>query len=44
MFHTLHVLGINDDFLDRVRGVGSKTWKGCEWSQTWEQYSREGRI
>ena len=30
MFHKLHVLGINDDFWDRVRGVGSRTWKGCE--------------
>ena len=30
-FHKLHVLGMNDDLWDRVRGLGSKTWKGCEW-------------
>ena len=29
-FHKLHVLGINDDLWDRVRGLGSETWKGCE--------------
>ena len=29
-FHKLHVLGINDDLWDRVRGLGSKTWKECE--------------
>ena len=29
-FEKLHVLGINDDFWDRVRGLGSETWKGCE--------------
>ena len=29
-FHELHVLGINDDLSDRVRGVGSETRKGCE--------------
>ena len=26
----LHVLGRNDDLRDRVRGLGSKTWKECE--------------
>ena len=30
MFHRLHVLGINDDWWDKVHGVGSETWKGCE--------------
>ena len=30
MFHKLHVLGMNGDLLDRVREVGSETWKGCE--------------
>ena len=29
-FHKLHVLGMNDDLWDRVRGLGSETWKGCE--------------
>ena len=29
-FHKLHVLGMNDNFWDRVREVGSETWKGCE--------------
>ena len=24
-------LGMKDDFLARVRGLGSVTWKGCEW-------------
>ena len=28
MFHKLHVLGMNGDLLDRVRGLGSETWKG----------------
>ena len=26
-FHKLHVLGMNDDLWDRVRGLGSETWK-----------------
>ena len=25
-FHTLHVLGMNDDLWDRVRGLGSESW------------------
>ena len=29
-FHKLHVLGMNDDLWDRVRKVGSESWKGCE--------------
>ena len=29
-FHKLHVLGKNDDLWDKVRKVGSETWKGCE--------------
>ena len=29
-FHKLHVLGMNDDFWDRVRGLGSQTWIRCE--------------
>ena len=29
-FHKLHVIGMNDDLRDRVREVGSETWKGCE--------------
>ena len=28
--HKLHVLGMNDNLWDRVRGLGSGTWKGCE--------------
>ena len=24
------VFGMNDDLWDRVRGLGSETWKGCE--------------
>ena len=28
--HKLHVLGMNDDLWDRVLGVSSETWKGCE--------------
>ena len=30
MFHKLRVVGMNDDLWDRVRGLGSETWKGCE--------------
>ena len=30
MSNELHVLGINDDFWDKVRGLGSETWKGCD--------------
>ena len=30
MFHKFHVIDINDDLRDKVRGVGSETWKGCE--------------
>ena len=30
MFHKLHVLGMNDDLWDRVRGLGNETWKGCK--------------
>ena len=26
-FHKLHVPGMNDDLWDRVRGLGSETWK-----------------
>ena len=29
-FHKLHVLGVNDDLWDRVRGLGSETWRGYE--------------
>ena len=29
-FLKLHVLGMNEDLWDRVRGLGSETWKGCE--------------
>ena len=29
-FHKLHVLGINDNLRDRVRGLGSETWKEYE--------------
>ena len=29
-FHKLHILGMNGDLWDRVRGLGSETWKGCE--------------
>ena len=28
-FHKLHVLGMIDDLWDKVRGLGSETWKGC---------------
>ena len=30
MFHKLHVLGMNDALWEKVRGLGSETWKGCE--------------
>ena len=30
MLYKLHVLGMNDDLWDKVRGLGSGTWKGCE--------------
>ena len=30
-FHKLHILGMNDDLWGRVRGLGSETWKGCDW-------------
>ena len=29
-FHKLHALGMNDDLWDRVCGLSSETWKGCE--------------
>ena len=29
-FHRLHVLGMNDDLWDRVRGLASETWKVFE--------------
>ena len=29
-FHKLHFLGTNDDLWDKVRGLGSETWKGFE--------------
>ena len=29
-FLKLHVLGMNDDLWDRVRELGSETWKGRE--------------
>ena len=29
-FHKLHVLWMNDGLCDRVRGIGSETWKRCE--------------
>ena len=32
MFRKLHVLGMSDDFGDRIGGVGSATWKGREWT------------
>ena len=28
--HKLHVLGMNDDLWEKVRGLGNETWKGCE--------------
>ena len=28
--HKLHVLGMNDDLWDSIRGLGSETRKGCE--------------
>ena len=34
-FHKLHVLGMNDDLWDRVRGLGSEIWKGRELSFWW---------
>ena len=30
MFHKLHVVGINDNLWNRVCGLGSETWKGCQ--------------
>ena len=34
MSNELHVLGMNDDLWDKVRGLGSETWKGLhvQWS------------
>ena len=29
-FHKLHVLRMNDELWDRIRRLGSETWKGCE--------------
>ena len=29
-FSKLHVLGMNDDLLDSVCGLGSETWNRCE--------------
>ena len=29
-FHKLHVLGMKDNLWDRIRGMGSETWKGCK--------------
>ena len=29
-FHKLHVLRMNDNLWDKVRGSGSEAWKGCE--------------
>ena len=29
-FHKFHVLGMNGDLWDRVCGLGSESWKGCE--------------
>ena len=34
-FHKLHVLGMNDDLWDRVRGLDSETWKGCGQLSFW---------
>ena len=32
----LLVLGMNGDLWDKIRGLGSETWKGCEeWSFWW---------
>ena len=43
--HKLHVLGTNDDLWDRVRGLGSETWKGCEWVELLVVLTRlRGRI
>ena len=28
--HKLHVLSMTDDLWDKVHGLCSKTWKGCE--------------
>ena len=30
MVHKLHSLKVNDDLWNRVRGLGSETWKGRE--------------
>ena len=30
MFHQLYALGMNDDFWDRVRVLGSETWNRWE--------------
>ena len=29
-FQTVHVLGMNDYLWDRISGLGTETWKGCE--------------
>ena len=30
-FHSREVPGMKDDLCATVRGLGSVTWKGCEW-------------
>ena len=33
VFHSREVLGINDYLQNRVRGLGSVTWKRCDWKE-----------
>ena len=43
----MQVLGINEDLWNIVRGVGSETWKGCEWVEllvVWTLFSGSGMI
>ena len=30
--HKLHLLGMNEDLLDRVCGLGNESWKGGGWN------------
>jgi len=50
-FHSWEVLGMKEDLWDRVCGLGSVTWKGCEWEGllvlsylVCEDYDDDGRT
>ena len=39
-FNKLQVFGMNDTLWDKVRGLGSEIWKGCEWVLKSAQYHK----